>query len=145
MNDKGSVMSLPKIGLGLLGFVIITTVIIVFRVDVFGPHHLFNENWPGHARFHIVMQATALFIVSLFSLWALIKMPKTKEWLAVAILAPVSFWSGIIIGPLVEGTDIYASEALRAVGFPINFALAIIYLSLSITGYILALKKGKDD
>jgi hypothetical protein len=100
-----------------ISFAIMTvlTVLIVAIADVFNTTHLFNPNWPGHARFHIGMQFTTLVLVSAVSLSAL-RAPLTRERLYVAALAILSFWPGLIIAVLIPGTDAYASEGLRKTG-----------------------------
>jgi hypothetical protein len=56
----------------------------------------------------------------------------------VATLGPATFWPGLFVALLVPGTDVYASESLREIGFPINIALAAIFLILTGVGYRLA-------
>lgn len=133
-------MSANKWGIRLIGFSIVTTILIVAVADVFNQEHLFNPNWPPHARLHNAMQATTLVIVSLVSFYALMRTPRSRASLAVAVLAPSSFWPGLLIAPLVPGTSLYASEALRSLGFPINLVIAIVWLILTASGYFLAVR-----
>lgn len=122
---------------GLLGFSIAGTVAIVAVADVFNATHLFNPEWPGHARFHIGMQFTTLVLVSAVSLWALVgPLTAARAWLAA--LAPATFWPGLFAARLIPGTDVYASEALRSVGVPINLILAGLFLGLTVLGVWLA-------
>ena len=104
------------------------TVLIVAVADVFNSTHLFNPNWPGHARFHIGMQFTTLVLVSAVSLAALAG-PLTREQLFIGALATLSFWPGLLVAILIPGTDVYASEEVRDVGFPINIALAVGFIA----------------
>jgi hypothetical protein len=97
--------------------------------DVFNATHLFNPDWPGHARFHIGMQFTTLLLVSLFSLAALLQ---GQVW--AAALAPASFWPGLFVAYVIPGTDVYASEALRELGVPINLLLAAVLLVVTVLG-----------
>ncbi|OHC30129.1 MAG: hypothetical protein A3J71_01695 [Pseudomonadales bacterium RIFCSPHIGHO2_02_FULL_60_43] len=130
-------MTRAALGKALLGFAIVATVGIVAIADVFNATHLFNPDWPGHARFHIGMQFTTLVIVSLFSLAAL---RRGQVW--TAALAPASFWPGLFVAYLIPGTDVYASEALRELGTPINLILAAVLLV--ITGLGVVLQRSKE-
>jgi hypothetical protein len=123
----------------LLGIAIVGTVVIVAIADVFNTTHLFNADWPGHARFHIGMQFTTLLLVSIVSLWALIA-SQSPHRLWLAALAPASFWPGLLVAWAIPGTDPYASEALRATGVPINIALAVVFLLMTAAGLMLAPK-----
>ena len=130
-------MTRAALGKTLLGFAIVATVAIVAIADVFNATHLFNPDWPGHARFHIGMQFTTLVIVSLFSLAAL---RRGQVW--ASALAPASFWPGLFVAYLIPGTDVYASEALRELGTPINLILAAVLLG--ITGLGVVLQRSKE-
>ncbi|WP_342242898.1 hypothetical protein [Pseudomonas sp. OTU5201] len=131
-------MTRTSLGKGLLGFAIVATVAIVAIADVFNATHLFNPDWPGHARFHIGMQFTTLMLVSLFSLAAL---RRGQVW--AAGLAPGSFWPGLFVAYLIPGTDVYASQALRELGVPINLLLAAVLLGITAFGVLLQLPKEK--
>jgi hypothetical protein len=123
-----------RLGYGLLLFAIVGTVAVVALADVFNATHLFNPDWPGHARFHIGMQFTTLVLVSAASLWGLLRLGSP----ALAALAPASFWPGLFVAWAIPGTDVYASEALRGVGVPINLVLAAVFLGLTALGYRLS-------
>ena len=125
-------MTRQGLGKSLLGFAIVATVLIVAIADVFNATHLFNPDWPGHARFHIGMQFTTLLLVSLFSLAALLQ---GQVW--AAALAPASFWPGLFVAYVIPGTDVYASEALRQLGVPINLLLAAVLLVVTVLGVML--------
>jgi hypothetical protein len=130
-------MSRPAVARTLLGVGIVGTVAIVAAADVFNATHLFNPDWPGHARFHIAMQFTTLALVSAVSLWALSR-PLSRPTALLAALAPATFWPGLFVAWAVPGTDVYASEALRAVGLPVNLAFAARFLALTAAGVLLA-------
>jgi hypothetical protein len=123
-----------RLGHGLLLFSILGTVAIVAIADVFNATHLFNPDWPGHARFHIGMQFTTLLLVSAASLWGLLRLDSP----ALAALAPASFWPGLFVAWAIPGTDVYASEGLRAVGVPINLLLAAVFMGLTALGFRLS-------
>ncbi|NBN64805.1 hypothetical protein GWI72_13600 [Microvirga tunisiensis] len=121
----------------MLGVSVMGTVVTVAVADVFNATHLFNPDWPAHARFHIAMQFTALCLVSLVSLWALFGAARAGQaWLAA--LAPATFWPGLLVAWMVPGTDPYATEALRSTGVPINIIAAVVFLGITGWGVHLA-------
>lgn len=130
-------MSRETIARTLLGVSILGTVAIVAAADVFNATHLFNPDWPAHARFHIAMQFTTLLLVSAVSLGGLIG-PFSMGGALRAALAPLTFWPGLFVAWAVPGTDPYASEALRAVGAPINIVLAGLFIALTLGALLLA-------
>ena len=121
----------------VLAFSILATVAIVAVADVFNATHLFNPAWPGHARFHIGMQFTTLVLISLVSLSAL-RFELTPVKARIAALAPVTFWPGLLVAWFIPGTDVYASEALRQTGVPINLVLAAAFIAITLWGLRLA-------
>ena len=120
-------------GRRLLGFTIITTVLIVAVADVFNSTHLFNPLWPPHARFHNAMQASTLLLVSLVSFWGL-----RQDRYEIAVIGPATFWLGLFMALPVPGTTVYATDALAESGIPINLILAAIWLSMTWVGWRLA-------
>jgi hypothetical protein len=123
-----------------LAFAGFATVAIVAVADVFNATHLFNPDWPGHARFHIGMQFTTLVLVTLLSLGAL-RGPLSGPRALVGAAAPLTFWPGLLVAWMIPGTDPYASEALRATGVPINIALALLFITITLAGLWLALAR----
>lgn len=123
-------------GRWLAGFSTLATVAIVAVADVFNATHLFNPDWPGHARFHIGMQFTTLVLVSVISLAAL-RGPMTKPKALVAVAASLTFWPGLFVAWFIPGTDVYASDELRQLGVPINIILAAIFIGVSLAALAL--------
>lgn len=119
---------LPRLRFGriLMGAVIIGTVGIVAVADIFNATHLFNPDWPPHARFHNAMQAWTLVLVSLVSLAGL-----GRGQMGVAAIAPATFWPSLWLSWPVPGTTPYAAPALEEIGFPINLAIAAVMLGLT--------------
>lgn len=126
-------------GRRVLGFGIVTTVLIVAVVDVFNSTHLFNPDWPPHARFHNAMQAWTLLLVSVVS-WIGLQ----RGQYGVAAIAPATFWPSLWLSVPIPGTTSYATPAMAEAGIPINLIIAAIWLALTVTGYRLA-TRGKAE
>lgn len=124
-------------GRAILGFSIVTTVLIVAVADVFTPTHLFNPAWPPHARFHNAMQAWTLLLVSVVSFAGLL-----RGRYDVAAIAPATFWPGLWLSLPVPGTTVYATDAAAEGGIPINLVIAALWLALTALGYRLATRPG---
>lgn len=105
--------------------------------DVVNELHLFNPDWPPHARFHNAMQGTALLLMSVVSFVALFG-PLSWRKALVASLAPITFWPGLLVAWFVPGTSPYASKALEEIGVPINMGLAAVFILLTLGGLCLA-------
>lgn len=128
-------MKAHTVGKFILGFAIITTVIIVAIADVFNSTHLFNPAWPPHARFHNAMQAWTLLLTSVVSFVGLM-----RNSFVIAAISPATFWPGLFLSVPVPGTTLYATDAMANAGIPINLILAGIWLVLTAVGYRLAIR-----
>lgn len=126
LASNAAVLPRQRLGRLLMGAVIIGTVGIVAVADIFNATHLFNPDWPPHARFHNAMQAWTLFLVSIVSLAAL-----RHGQIGVAAIAPATFWPSLWLSWPVPGTSPYAAPALEAIGFPVNLAIAAVMLVLT--------------
>lgn len=127
-----------RLGIWMIGFSLVTTVVLFLIADVFNAAHLFNPNWPPHAKLHNAMHAVMLLIVATVSAVALARKPRSRASIGVAVLTAMSFWPGLILSPLIPGTSLYATEELRSLGFPINFVLSVVWIVLTASGWWLA-------
>jgi hypothetical protein len=110
----------------LMGVAIVGTILIVAVADIFNGTHLFNPDWPPHARFHNAMQAWTLLLVSCVSLAGLL-----RGRIGVAAIAPATFWPSLWLSWPVPGTTPYASPALADLGVPVNLVIAVLMLALT--------------
>jgi len=71
----------------------------------FLPNHAFDETWPGHARFHIMMAASHLFALALLTIliaWFPFRAGRPWSWFALGLywifglgLIPlIAYWQG---------------------------------------------------
>src|SRR6266567_2443034 len=69
--------------------------------------HIFNERWPGHARFHGVTalaMATSLSAVNIWSIWSDGSDPASARLYAATV--PAAYWAPFFLALLVPGTAV---------------------------------------
>jgi hypothetical protein len=69
--------------------------------------HIFNDRWPGHARFHGVTalaMAASLSAANVWSIWFGAADQDTARLFAAAV--PVAYWTPFFLAPLVPGTGV---------------------------------------
>jgi hypothetical protein len=113
----------------ILGFSIVTTVLIVAVADPFNTTHLFNPAWPPHARFHNGMQAWTLLLVSIVS-WV----GRRRGHQGIAAVAPATFWPSLWLSRPIPGTTVYATPATAEAGIAINLILGVLWLAVTALG-----------
>ena len=130
-----------KISRILLSVVIVNTAFVSLVVD-WNSSHIFNPEWPPHARFHDVVMLHLLSGCSLIALWLLWRQSAEPDvGFKVAALIPVIFWSAFFYTTLlVPGTGLNAnpSEAPPSLGgiplYP-NVIIAAINVTLAAISY----------
>ena len=130
-----------KISRILLSVVIVNTAFVSLVVD-WNSSHIFNPEWPPHARFHDVVMLHMLSGCSLIALWLLWRQSAEPDvGFKVAALIPVIFWSAFFYTTLlVPGTGLNAnpSEAPPSLaGIPLypNVIIAAINVMLAAISY----------
>src|SRR5262252_7819052 len=112
MTRSGAAGSGRLLGRGLLTLANVITVAAPVAAD-WNDSHIFNERWPGHARFHGVTaltMATVLSSVNLWSMWAGSGARSgpgdqaAARFFAAAV--PVAYWAPFFLAPLVPGTAV---------------------------------------
>src|SRR5215472_11462726 len=81
------------LGRGLLSLANVITMAAPVAADWNGSH-IFNDRWPGHARFHGVTalaMAATLSTVNIWSIWSSAGDRATARFFAAAV--PVAYWS----------------------------------------------------
>jgi len=100
--------------------------------------HIFNENWPGHARFHSVTalaMSTTLSSANIWSLWSDGRGQARSRFFAAAV--PVAYWAPFFVAPLVPGTtvDDPPHPVKRVAGMPISLLGAAATTAAAAAGW----------
>ncbi|MBE1470406.1 DUF6640 family protein [Kibdelosporangium phytohabitans] len=107
----------------------------------FNDSHVFNPDWPPHARFHAVMLLAVGIGVSIAGLWLVWRRsPDPATGLRVAAAVPVVVWGAFFVPLFVPGTSVeeYPGEVGRLLGVPLNLVLAGVFMVLAVAGYRLS-------
>jgi len=69
--------------------------------------HLFNEEWPSHARFHGAVGLGTPVVLASFALWHLWRSSDESSLArAIAAAVPISYWGSFFPALLVRGTGV---------------------------------------
>jgi hypothetical protein len=102
--------------------------------------HIFNERWPGHARFHgvtaVAMPAT-LSSAAIWSLWSGGSDEAGAPFFAAAV--PVAYWAPFFFAALVPGTavDDPPHPVRRVAGVPISLLGAAATTATAAAGWLI--------
>jgi hypothetical protein len=102
--------------------------------------HVFNERWPGHARFHgvtaLAMTAT-LSSVNIWSLWSGDGDQASAGFFAAAV--PVAYWAPFFVAPFVPGTtvDDPPHPVARVAGVPVSLLGAAATTATAAAGWLI--------
>jgi hypothetical protein len=102
--------------------------------------HIFNEHWPGHARFHGVTaltMSTTLSSANIWSLWSGEPGQATSRFFAAAV--PIAYWAPFFLAPLVPGTavDDPPHPVQRVAGVPISLLGAAATTATAAAGWLI--------
>lgn len=102
--------------------------------------HIFNERWPGHARFHgatALAMATSLSAVNIWSIWSGGNDPARARFFAAAV--PVAYWAPFFLAPLVPGTavDDPPHPVRRVAGVPVSLLGAAATVATATAGWLI--------
>lgn len=125
-------------GRALLTLANVITVAASIAAD-WNESHVFNERWPGHARFHGVTalgMVTALSSASVWSIWSGASDNSTARFFAAAV--PIAYWAPFFAAPLVPGTriDDPPHPVPRLAGVPANLLGAAATIATATAGWL---------
>jgi hypothetical protein len=127
------------LGRSLLTLADVITAVVPLAAD-WNDSHIFNKNWPGHARFHGVTalaMTTTLASASIWSLWSGHPDRSTARFFAAAV--PVAYWAPFFLAPLVPGTafDDPPNPVPRLAGVPTNLLGAAATTATAAAGWFI--------
>jgi hypothetical protein len=102
--------------------------------------HIFNDRWPGHARFHGVTalaMAVTLSSANIWSVWSGDGDQATARFFAAAV--PVAYWAPFFLAPLVPGTavDDPPHPVGRVAGVPVSLLGAAAAIATAAAGWFI--------
>lgn len=109
-----------------------------------GPTHVFNPDWPGHARLHEVWQLAANSGLSLLCLWLAWGAGRVRLASGIALVLTASFLLSFLLAPLYGGTMRH-SDGTELMVAGMNSAVAIMLLATAGLIFILWATRGKPQ
>ena len=103
-----------------------------------GPTHVFNPDWPGHARLHEVWQLIGNSALCLLSLWLARRSGSLVLPAVLGLILCLGFLAAMTLAPLYGGTMRHSDGTELAVA---GINLAVIVVGISTAG-LLALLVG---
>jgi hypothetical protein len=117
----------------------VATVLAPVSADWNGSH-VFNEQWPSHARFHGAVGLGTPVALASFALWHLWR-NSDQQGLArtVAAAVPISYWGSFFPALLIPGTgvDDPPHPVGRVAGVPANVFWAAVTTASAFAGWLL--------
>lgn len=123
------------------------TVTIAVLITLIGPtavdwndSHVFNPQWPPHARFHSIVYLCMTIGFSLIALWLIWRSPSAHVAdVLIAALVPIISWGSFFIAVRIPGSaaeDVPGSLP-RRMGLPLNLFNAGVFSLLALIGFLL--------
>lgn len=131
----------------IITFAAIATLVGPIGADL-NPSHVFNPEWPPHARFHSVSSLAMTVGFSLIALWLTWRRSsEPRVSMLVAASVPVLAWGSFFIALLVPGSAVedHPETLARVAGIPINVVVAAIFSLLAVLGYALYWVGNRSD
>ena len=127
------------LGRSLLTFANVITAAAPLAAD-WNDSHIFNQRWPGHARFHGVTalaMSTMLSSANIVSLWSGGSGQARARFFGAAI--PVAYWAPFFLAPLVPGTavDDPPNPVQRVAGVPVSLLGAAATTATAAAGWFI--------
>ena len=139
MNQARPGQGSRVLGRSLLTLANVITAVAPVAAD-WNDSHVFNERWPGHARFHGVTaltMTTALSSANIWSLWSGDGDQARAGFFAAAV--PVAYWAPFFLAPLVPGTtvDDPPHPVGRVAGVPVSLLGAAATTATAAAGWFI--------
>ncbi len=127
------------LGRSLLTLANVITAAVPLAAD-WNDSHIFNQRWPGHARFHGVTalaMSTMLSSANIVSLWSGGSGQARTRFFGAAI--PVAYWAPFFLAPLVPGAavDDPPNPVQRVAGVPVSLLGAAATTATAAAGWFI--------
>jgi uncharacterized protein DUF6640 len=127
------------LGRSLLTLANAITVLAPLAAD-WNDSHVFNQNWPGHARFHgatALAMTTTLASANIWSLWSGRASQEATRFFAAMV--PVAYWAPFFPATLIRGTTVEDPPHLvaRVGGVPVSLLGAAATTATAAAGWII--------
>lgn len=117
-----------------LGVIVFTVVIPVLEIN---SSHVFNPNWPPHARLHEVWQLSTHCALGVFCLW----LAWFKQNISIAGTITMIVMGGVLFAHLIEdsygGSILSGNTSTTVLGFEVAAFAATLVVFMSVTAMIL--------
>ena len=109
-----------------------------------GPTHVFNPDWPGHARVHEVWQLITNALLAGFAIWFAVSRRDMKVASLLGLLVNSAFLVAVLMAPLYDGTMRHSDGTELAIG-GVNLAVAVMVLAtIGLLGLYAAARRHHD-
>jgi hypothetical protein len=101
--------------------------------------HIFNPEWPPHARFHATGYVSMAILLGALSVWLLWREATDRRTaVTVAAAVPVAYWGPFFLALLVPGAGFedHPHALPRPLGIPINLWVAGVTVLTAAVGYV---------
>lgn len=98
-----------------------------------GPTHVFNPDWPGHARLHEVWQLLANGVLAALAIWLSAARNQSRLASLIGLVLNGSFLAAVLLSPVYGGTMRHSDGTELAVG---GINLAVVVMAAGTTGLL---------
>jgi hypothetical protein len=102
--------------------------------------HVFNPDWPGHARLHNLWQLMTHSMIALYLGWMVWRYDRMREACLFALLITTGFLAAYFLSPLYGGTMKH-SDGSELVWAGMNSAVIVMVLASAILGWLFVTTK----